>query len=209
VPRYPRRRFAILGAPAQPVRPGAAMADQLESTASLLAMVRSGDEAARERLCALYLPMLTRWAHGRLPPQARGLAETCDLVQATLIQALAQIDRFESRHEGAFLAYLRTALLNNLRNEIRRGTRHPSVGGDVDADFAARSKLAEAAGCDALLDYEKALATLAPEQREAVILRVEFGFSYAETAAALDKPSADAARVFVARALEKLAGALA
>jgi RNA polymerase sigma-70 factor (ECF subfamily) len=195
--------------PGNRMQPRAAMIEKLESTASLLAMVKGGDEAARERLCALYLPMLMRWAHGRLPPQARGLAETCDLVQATLIQALAQLGRFESRHEGAFLAYLRTALLNNLRNEIRRGTRHPSAGGDVDADFSDRSSLAEFAGRDALLDYEKALATLAPEQREAVILRVEFGFSYAETAAALDKPSADAARVFVARALEKLAGALA
>src|SRR5690606_2412050 len=140
--RTRRGHFAMLGiTPGNRMQPRAAMTEKLESTASLLAMVKGGDEAARERLCALYLPMLMRWAHGRLPPQARGLAETCDLVQATLIQALAQLGRFESRHEGAFLAYLRTALLNNLRNEIRRGMRHPSAGGDVDADFSDRSSL--------------------------------------------------------------------
>ena len=39
-------------------------------------------------------------------------------------------------------------------------------------------------------------------------MRVELGFSYAEIARALDKPTPDAARMFVARAIVKLARAM-
>jgi DNA-directed RNA polymerase specialized sigma24 family protein len=41
--------------------------------------------------------------------------------------------------------------------------------------------------------------------REAIIGRVELGLSYAELAAAMGRPSADAARMAVGRALLKLA----
>jgi len=53
----------------------------LEATASLLQRVAEGDEMARERLCHHFMPILTRWAHGRLPDYARDLSETQDLVQ--------------------------------------------------------------------------------------------------------------------------------
>lgn len=179
-----------------------------ESTASLLAQVREGDEAARDRLCALYLPTLMRWAHGRLPRRARAMAETSDLVQTTLMQALGRVNSFESRHEGAFLAYLRSALLNILRNEIRRGVRHPSTDPEHHAEISDDSPLASEAGRETLLDYERALSELPPERREAVILRVEFGFSFEEVAAAMERPSAAAARMLVGRALAQMAEAL-
>lgn len=182
--------------------------NRFESTASLLAEVKAGDEPARERLCALYLPMLMRWAHGRLPRQARSLSETSDLVQSTLMQALGHIQQFESRHEGAFLAYLRNALLNNLRNEIRRGVRHPSVNPETCNELADDSPLADQVGRETLLDYERALAELSQERREAVILRVEFGFSFDEIAAAMERPSAPAARMLVGRGLAQLAEAM-
>jgi RNA polymerase sigma-70 factor (ECF subfamily) len=152
--------------------------------------------------------MLMRWAHGRLPHKARSLAETSDLVQVTLMQALAQVDRFESRHEGAFLAYLRNALLNNLRNEIRRGIRHPSANPDWHDELQDDSPLVDQVGRETLLDYERALAELSQERREAVILRVEFGFSFEEIAAAMERPSAPAARMLVGRALAELADAM-
>ena len=96
------------------------MRPKLESTATLLAKVKDGDEVARDQLCATYLPMLKRWAHGRLPDYARDLAETDDMVQNTLIRALNKLDSFSALREGAFLAYLRKILLNNIRMEIRR-----------------------------------------------------------------------------------------
>ncbi|HTM57210.1 MAG TPA: sigma-70 family RNA polymerase sigma factor [Candidatus Udaeobacter sp.] len=177
-----------------------------ESTAILLSLVRSGDAAARERLCRRYLPMLRAWAHGRLPPRARGLADTDDLAQIVLMRALAAIDRFEPRREGAFVAYLRRALLNAVRDELRRSVRQPA--GEVDPESIAHpspSALEQAIGREMLERYEESLARLPEENREAVILRLEFDYAYAEIAAALDRPSADAARMLVTRSLLRLA----
>jgi DNA-directed RNA polymerase specialized sigma24 family protein len=46
---------------------------------------------------------------------------------------------------------------------------------------------------------------LRPEEREAIVARIEMECSYQEVAQALGKPSADAARMTVSRALLKLA----
>jgi RNA polymerase sigma-70 factor (ECF subfamily) len=176
-----------------------------ESTATLLSQVRGGDNAARERLVARYLPLLRRWARGRLPARARDLNDTNDLVQITLLSALNGIERFKPRREGAFLAYLRTSLMNNIRMELRRIGRHGS-GEALDEDAAAAPPdLAHALGIDDLIDYEAALAKLSPMRREAVILRFEFGMSFAEIAAALERPTAAAAHMLVSRAVVDLA----
>jgi RNA polymerase sigma-70 factor, ECF subfamily len=178
----------------------------LESTAVLLEQARSGDAAARERLFARYLPALRRWAHRRLPAGARDLHETDDLVQVTLIRALANLATFENRGEGAFLAYLRQILVNAVRDEIRRAMRRRApVPLDDALPDPGPSALEHALGRETLERYERALAALNDEQREAVILKVELGFSLAQIAEALGKPSPDAARMTVARALLKLA----
>ena len=57
----------------------------------------------------------------------------------------------------------------------------------------------------ALAAYEEALRRLKPEDREAVIGRVELGLTYGELALALEKPTADAARKAAQRALVRLA----
>ena len=67
------------------------------------------------------------------------------------------------------------------------------------------SPLEELIGKQTVEAYDEAMAALQPEEREAIIGRVELGLSYAELAAAMDRPSADAARMAVARALLKLA----
>ena len=182
---------------------------ELETTSDLLARVRAGDGAARERLVARYLPILRRWAHGRLPFSARGLADTDDLVQVTLLRALDRVEEFEPRREGAFLAYLRSILLNAIRYEIWRSVRLPG-GAKLGENVAdpEPSPLEQAIGRDLLDSYETALATLPEDQQEAVILRVEFGFTHEEIAAATGSPSANAARMRVSRALVRLAEAL-
>ena len=60
-------------------------------------------------------------------------------------------------------------------------------------------------GCTALAKYDRALERLDAETREAVIARIEMGCSYAEIAEAMGKPSPDAARMAVSRALVRLA----
>lgn len=182
---------------------------ELESTASLLTRVRAGDRLARERLVQRYLATLLRWGHGRLPSHARDLSDTGDLVQNTLIKALGRLDSFEPRREGAFLAYLRTILLNEVRGEIRRSTRHPArepLRDDIPSPDP--SPVEREVGAEAVRAYERALDTLGAEEREAVILRIELGYTHQQVAEALGKPSADAARMLVARAMVRITEAM-
>lgn len=178
----------------------------LDSTTELLAQARCGDQTAVDRLLHIYGPLLARWAHGRLPDSARGLSDTQDLVQITLIRVLKKLGTFESKHPGAFLAYLRRSLLNNLRNEIRHGSIRPQgQPPDEDLPDPGPSPLERTIGRRALLAYEAALEQLTEEQKAAVTLRLEMDCKHEEIAALLGKPSANAARMLVSRGLVRLA----
>lgn len=182
---------------------------ELESTAALLARARDGDRTAREDLVQRYLATLLRWGHGRLPSHARDLSDTQDLVQVTLLKALGRLGSFEPRREGAFLAYLRTILLNEVRGEIRRVSRRPRrepLGDDLAGPGPSPAE--QAIGSEALAAYERALDSLSAEEREGVILRLEMGYTHQQVAEALGKPSADAARMLVARAVVRLTEAM-
>jgi RNA polymerase sigma-70 factor (ECF subfamily) len=178
----------------------------LDTTFDLVERAKAGDDDALNRLFARYLPSLRRWASGRLPRWSRDLMDTDDLVQETVVRAVKRIDRFESRHEGALQAYLRQAIVNRIRDEVRRARRAPAPAPLDDNEKATDASPLEAAiGEEALERYEAALARLRPEEREAVIARVEMDGSYQDVAVALGKPSADAARMAVSRALVRLA----
>ena len=178
----------------------------LESTARLLARIRAGNEAARNQLLARCIPLLTRWAHRRLPHQSRELLDTNDVVQMTLIRSLNNLDSFEPRHEGAFMAYLRRISQNVICDEIRRVGRRPqSRPLDEAVPSIQPTPLEDAMGADALGRYERSLSRLTPMQQEALVLSIEFGCSPEEIAIATGRASTDAARVFIARALVRLA----
>jgi RNA polymerase sigma-70 factor (ECF subfamily) len=177
-----------------------------ESSFVLLHRARDGDGRALDELCARYLPRLQRWAHGRLPAWARGALDTHDLVQDTFAGVIQHIHEFEPRHEGAFFGYLRQALLNRVRDEIRKSQRRsPAEPLDTEQPARAPSPLEEAIGAEALERYDAALQRLRDTDRDAIILRVELAYSYAEIADALGKPSLAAAQMTVSRALVKLA----
>jgi RNA polymerase sigma-70 factor, ECF subfamily len=184
----------------------------VSGTASLVLLerIRAGDTAALNQLMQRYLPRLSRWASGRLPRWARDLSETGDLVQDTLIRAADNLKRFEPRGEGALYAYLRSAVMNRIRDEIRRTSRSKAKT-SLDTSRIAevvdhgQSPLEEAIGRQLLEKYDAALDRLDSETREAVIARIEMGSSYAEIAEALGKSSPDAARMTVSRALVRLA----
>lgn len=177
-----------------------------ESTFHLIERARAGDQDALEQLFARHLKPLKRWASGRLPRWVRDLTDTDDLVQDTLIATFKRIEEFEPRRVGALQAYLRQALLNRIRDEIRRRARRPEAT-DLDGleSDPAKSPLELAIGQEAVERYERALERLKPQEREAVIARVEMGYSYDELADALGKPSPDAARKAAQRALVRLA----
>ena len=177
-----------------------------DSSLTLLERAQAGDRAALDALVARYLPRLQRWASGRLPRWARDLADTQDVVQETLFQTFQRIDRFDSRGEGALQAYLRQAVLNRIRDELRRAKRRPSKHElDSEAEGSDRSPLEEAIGQQAIERYERALASLRREDRELVVARIELGYTYPEMAELLRKPTANAARMAAERAIIRLA----
>lgn len=178
---------------------------QLESTATMLMKIRSGDQEAKNRLCAIYLPILTRWAHGRLPEYARDLSATDDMVNNTLLSALKKLNSFIPHREGAFFAYLRQILLNNIRTEIRKYSQKPTCKTIDQGDSSSASALEKLIGNEAIERYEKGLMKLSTQAREAVMLRTEFGYSYPEIATAIGSNSANSARMLVSRSLLNLA----
>jgi RNA polymerase sigma-70 factor (ECF subfamily) len=177
-----------------------------DSSLALILRAQNGDEAARDELCARYLPRLRRWAHGRLPQGARDHLDTDDLVQDTLLRSVRRLDDFTPSHERAFCAYVCEALRNRLRDAARTVARRPA--GEAlteDEPSAAPSPLEVAVGSETLQRYDSAMQRLRESDRELILARVELGLDYGEIADLLGKPSVAAARVAVSRALLRLA----
>jgi len=181
----------------------------LLATSELLVRARSGDDGAREQLLARYLPRLQRWASGRLPRYARSLLDTTDLVQETLMRTMQGLDQVEVRGPGGFQAYVRQAVLNRIRDQVRWASRRQGRE-ELSEDLrdSAPSPLEEAIGSAVLERYEKALEGLGPEDQELLHLRLELDFDYGEIAGMTGRPSRDAARMAVQRALGRLAEAM-
>jgi RNA polymerase sigma-70 factor, ECF subfamily len=176
-----------------------------ETTLSLVVRARGGDRSALDELCLRYLPRLRRWAHGRLPAWSRQMIDTEDIVQETLKNVALRIDKFEPRHEGAFQGYVRQTLFNRILDEVDRakGKVAESVGSARPSPEP--SPLEQAIGAELLERYEKALSKLKPDDRDAIIARVEMGLTWPEVAEALDKNSSESAQMTVRRALVRLA----
>jgi RNA polymerase sigma factor (sigma-70 family) len=127
-----------------------------ESSLELLERARDGDAAALDRLLTRYVRPLQRWASGRLPRWARDLSDTGDLVQETLVQTLRNMGTFRPRREGALPAYLRQAVMNLIRDEIRRSRRRPAredLGEQIPTD--GTSPLDRAIGQERLSDTKR------------------------------------------------------
>jgi RNA polymerase sigma-70 factor (ECF subfamily) len=179
---------------------------QNDRSVDLLLKAQSGDEDALNRLLARYLPRLRRWASGRLPWGLRTMVETGDLVQDAIVNALPHLKKLEIRTDHALQFYLQRAVKNRIIDLHKRARRRPARE-EIPQDAAASglSPQEAAIGAETLECYERALASLKDEERQAIVLRVELGFGYGEIASQLGKPSSDAARMAVTRALVRLA----
>ncbi len=178
----------------------------LAATQDLLHAAKAGDARARDELFSRFVPRLRRWASGRLPRYARSLLDTEDLVQDALLRTFTGLDRVEVRGPGGFQAYVRQAILNRIRDQVRWAARRPGPG-EVPEDLpdAVPSPLEEAIGADVLARYERAMAALSAADQEVLHLRLELHFEFDEIAAMTGKPTRDAARMAVQRALARLA----
>ena len=126
-----------------------------------------------------------------------------DLVQETLLRALANIDSFEPGTNMS--AWLFTILRNLFRSEYRKRRREVE-----DGDGRLAGNLKSQAEQPSHLEFEEfraALAKLPPDQREALILVGASGFSYEEAAQICDS-AVGTIKSRVNRARSKLAALL-
>jgi RNA polymerase sigma-70 factor (ECF subfamily) len=171
------------------------------TTAMLIRQFKDGDQSSCDELFNLYQPALMKWAHGRIPAQAKGYMDTQDMVQDTMMKAFKSIDGVKAQRPGAFLNYLRSIFINQIKQELRRNK--PFLKSITQ--FSNDQKLSYEKDINTLIDYDHALEKVSDEEKEAIILRLEFGFCYSEIAQLLEKPSANSTRMFITRALIKLA----
>jgi RNA polymerase sigma factor (sigma-70 family) len=177
-----------------------------DSSVDLLLKAQAGDDQALDRLLTRYLPRLRRWASGRLSWPLRSMLDTGDLVQDAVISTLPHLGSLEIRTEDTLWFYLKRAVRHRIIDLHRRASRRP-VRHELpeDAQAAGPSPLEAVVGAEALERYEAALDTLKKEDFRAVVLRVDSGLGYKEIAEELGKPSVDAARMAVTRAIGRLA----
>ncbi len=177
------------------------------STRSLVRRGLLGDRSAFERLFLRILPRLRRWAHGRLPRRARSIGDTADIMQDAAVRVWRQIGSLRVDRCGDLEAYIRQAALNRIRDEARRVGRRPDDE-PINFDLAdsSPSPLQLALGQELFNRQQDSFSRLAPDEREILIARFEFGYKYEQIATLMAKPSAAAARMAVNRILERLRG---
>lgn len=181
-----------------------------EPTVELVEKARAGDRGAVNAILQRCLPSLKRFAHGKLPAAARGSFDTNDLVQDAALKAVRHLDTFEPRHVGAMQAYLRTSVINRIRDEVRRISRHPppaELPEDLPSDQA--SALETIIEAEAYERYRDTLGKLSKRERELIVARIELQWHMTEIAQRFDMPTVDAARMAVTRALRKLTAQMA
>jgi len=174
-----------------------------ETSFELLRRAREGDAAAAEALCTRYLPRLLRWAEGRVPASARSVVDTGDVVLETLYKSIRQIPTFHPHHDGSFQSYLRTAVLNRIR-DLARVQRPAPEALDGNEPSAEPSPLERAITAEGIARYEAALMRLRPEERDLIVARFEWGLDHQELADLTGRPTAAASRVATHRAVARL-----
>jgi RNA polymerase sigma factor (sigma-70 family) len=180
--------------------------EPLESTFDLASRASAGDRKAVDRLLRRYLPVLTRWAHRRLPDSARDLSDTGDIVQAAMMRGVSSLNGLSLERPGTFFAYLRVIVLNLITDELRRSGRHPTHG-EVPEDLKsdAPEPFDNVLSWERREAYDRAMADLSEEYQEVIMMRLELGLPHAQIAELVGCPTANAARMKVSRALLALA----
>ena len=177
------------------------------STRSLLRRGRLGDREALDRLFGRLLLGVRRWAHGRLPRGARDLHDTADLVQDAAVGVWRHLDHINLERPGDLDAYVRQAVRNRIRDEARRVGRRPdAVPIDLDLELQddSPSPLDRALTRDALTNRDALWVRLSSDERELLVARFQFGYSYEEIARLMSRPSSAAARMAVNRLVLRL-----
>jgi RNA polymerase sigma-70 factor (ECF subfamily) len=146
-----------------------------------LATVRGASMNDFARLLEAEIPRLRRYARAL----TRDVSRADDLVQSCLVRAVSKQHLWQPGTD--LRAWLFTILHNQHVNEVRRSVRE---GANVPIEDAAPALTVQPNAVDALQlrDLERALAKLAPEQRQVILLVGLEGMPYEEVASILDIP---------------------
>jgi len=175
--RSDRNRLAVSNSIQTPLGTGRSVAADLFPGASRKDRARSMPSSLRDIMLAT-VPGLRGFAISLC-----GNADRADdLVQETLLRAIANIDTFQPGTNMP--AWMFTILRNLFRSEYRKRSREVE---DADGSRVASLKSPpDQHGRMELAEFRRALAQLPPEQCEALLLVGASGFSYEEAAEICD-----------------------
>jgi RNA polymerase sigma-70 factor, ECF subfamily len=175
-----------------------------DSTIHVLEKAKGGDRSAVRILIERARPPLRRWTHGRLPDYARDSANTEDIVQDAVLRTLKHLETFEHRTVDALQKYLRTAVVNGIRDAVRR-VRRRGVAAELSENLhdAGPSPEVQAILSQRSEKFIEALGRLRPVDRQLLVWRIELGYSNEEIAQRSGK-TVDAVGMAVNRAVKRL-----
>ena len=177
-----------------------------ESSLGLVERAKAGDASALERLITRYLPRLRRWTRQAFPSWAHDAADTDDLVQETVWNAVRNLPHFNMRGDHSLRAYMKRAARNRVKDEIKRIARHPHRS-ELSPNHPAQTPSPDEAASarEGLWRCRVALCRLRTEDRRIIEAAVADGADPVKLAELTGKPSPDAARMALSRALRRLA----
>ena len=195
------------------------------SVSDLLARARAADPQALDRLfdkCRNYIGVIAR---SRVESWLRPKVDGSDLVQQTLLEAYRDFGRFAGTTEGEWLAWLRQILEHNAADAVRQhlGTDRRNIRREIPLAFSsgsssglAPSNLAASGESPSQqmmreereLHLADALASLAPDHRDVIMLRNLQRLSFEEVADQMGR-SRPAVQMLWTRAMRKLQEAMA
>jgi RNA polymerase sigma-70 factor (ECF subfamily) len=188
--------------------------------ARLIDEARRQAPGALDRLLESYRNYLRLLARTGIDASLRGKADPSDLVQDTLIKAHQHFDQFHGQTEAELVAWVRRILSRNLADLVRRfkvaGGRAVRREQSLDEIVGAKSRVVlqlvapngqspsqSAQRRELSIILADALAELAPDHREVVVLRTLEGREWDDVARAMGR-TPGAVRLLWARALKKL-----
>jgi RNA polymerase sigma-70 factor (ECF subfamily) len=165
--------------------------------AQLILRAKDGDRIAAAALCEMHWRTVYALMYSRVGDRS----EAEDLTQDAFTRLWGSFERFEGRTVGP---YLRTIALNLSRNRRRDQGRHPHEPlPDATPPDPGPSIEQVVETAETRRELLSALAQLAPEQREVLMLRLMDGRSVTEVSEIMGR-TPEAVRALQYRALQRL-----
>lgn len=195
-----------------------------QDLAHLIERARKGDEQARGALFERYGPRVADIVHVRMRSFLRAHAQSGDLVQMTLLEALRRLDSFELRGRQSFVRWLARLVESELCNTYDHLTRakrdvRRNVGFETPSDDGSESHVRPVLASmptpsHVLATQERAeivrecIAALPERYREVILMRDYEDTDWEDVRVTLGLSTENATRMLHLRAVTKLGESL-